>query len=95
MIGPRELDDIPYFAGRGATPADVEAGKATFAQDPPGSPYEMKLPARARHQNDDGSFEEVIIVQAENHSMSDDVVVGYKTTDGGAGVGLLWEMQLL
>ncbi len=95
MTDAGDLGDVPYFAGRGATPDDVDSGEAVFAQDPPGHPYTINLPKRARLQNGDGIREDIILVQAENHSTSDDVVIGYRNRDGGFGIALLSEVELL
>ena len=75
--------------------ADVEAGNAVFVLEPQGNPYEMNLPRRARFRNEDGSYEEVILIQAESHPNHSDVIVGYRQGDGRIGAAFLYEMELL
>lgn len=82
-----------FAAQLGAVAADVEAGLAIFAQDPPGRIFQMVLPKQARLRNEEGAWEHVLIVQAETHSTFDDVIVGYKTREGSNGVALLDEID--
>ncbi len=90
---------VPHIVGRVATEADVRAGSAAFftpvgPQDISNTPHHMSLPALALLRTDDGPRSiPVIIIQAEEGPRG--VIVGYRSLEGGNGVCLLSELDLL
>src|SRR5882672_7958266 len=90
---------VPHIAGRVATEADVRAGLAAFST-PVGPEYisntahHMPLPALAILRSDDEPRSvPVIIIKAEQGPRG--VIVGYRPLEGGNGVCMLSELELL
>jgi hypothetical protein len=85
--------DTPHVEGRAAEDRDVAEGRAVFAVG--GEPVELDLPSCAIVQEEGvGEPTPVILIQAER---LDDgtVAVGYRVVDGGAGIAMLDEVELL
>lgn len=93
-----EMQDVhkfPTIFGRLATKDDFEKGTAVFYQDPAGTIYKkLPLPSIAEIKDENGKVDKVIIVQTEGQANYNDVIVGYRTFDGGKGVALLSEFTL-
>ena len=83
----------PHVAGRTATDADVNAGRAVFAVG--GEPVDLGVPACAIVREDGiGEPTPVIVIQAER---LDDgtVAVGFRIVDGGTGIAPLDDVEFL
>ena len=83
----------PCVAGRTATDADVNAGRAIFAIG--GEPLEVDIPACAIVREEGiGEATPVIVIQAER--LEDGMVaVGYRLIDGGSGISPLDDVEFL
>ena len=83
----------PHVAGRTATDADVNAGRAVFAVG--GEPVDLGVPACAIVREDGiGEATPVIVIQAER---LDDgtVALGFRIVDGGTGIAPLDDVEFL
>ena len=83
----------PHVAGRTATDADVNAGRAVFAVG--GEPVDLGVPACAIVREDGiGEPTPVIVIQAER---LDDgtVALGFRIVDGGTGIAPLDDVEFL
>jgi hypothetical protein len=90
------LPKSEYVAGRVATTADVEAGRAVFVAEkegiPIGKPAKVTLPQYAWHR--DGTKKvAVVVIQAED--VGPQRILGAKKVAGGYLAGLASEFELL
>ncbi|MEI2429323.1 hypothetical protein RDV84_22445 [Lysobacter yananisis] len=85
-----------FIAGRAATPADVQAGRAEFALAhgavPASKPLPLLIPQYAYHRDGDKRVP-VIVVQGEE--LGGRKFVGARMADGVGLVGYLGEFELL
>ena len=89
---------VPHITGRVATEADVRLIAAFFTPVGPGyisnTPHQIPLPALAILRADDEPRSvPVVIIQAEQGARG--VIVGYRPLEGGNGVCMLSELDLL
>lgn len=98
--GPIDIDHwqvVPSTSGRIATEDDVRAGQATFYLGSPaeiGAAFaEMALPHCAIWRDEQGQQVPVVIIQSEQAGNRH--YIGFRLLDGGNGVGLRFEFQLL
>lgn len=90
---------VPHIAGRLATERDVKDGRAVFYLDDPNGigaesyvQCELPFPAILTDEESEDTTP-VIVVQAEK--VKDRVYMGYRLLDGGNGMCLLAELELL
>ena len=96
-IDVRDWQSTAYLADRLATEADVKQGRAVFFQtgeDIAVEPFPLGLPHAAilREEGADTAVP-VVIIQAERAGHQ--VLVGYRTVEGGNGIATLPEFELL
>ena len=88
---------IPAFEERAATQSDVDRCKAVFATGEGQSEIVLTagLPALAILTKEDGSEEQVVIIQIEKELGGPITVVGYVLPSGGNGAGTLPEFKIV
>jgi hypothetical protein len=83
----------PHVAGRPATDADVDAGRAMFAVG--GEPVDLDVPSCAIVREDGvGEPTPVIVIQAERIE-DGTVAIGFRLIDGGSGIATLDDVEFL
>ena len=76
--------EVPHTAGRAATEGDVLSGAAVFYVQGRSDAASISLPACAIQRLDDGSSQEVVVIQAE-HGPSG-ICLGVRPLSGGNGI---------
>jgi nucleotide-binding universal stress UspA family protein len=88
-----EWRNTPCVRGRAATEQDVEEGRAVFAAG--GEPVDLELPSCAIVTEEGiGEPTPVILIQAERLE-DDTIAVGFRLVDGGSGIAVLEDVELL
>ena len=92
----REWRRTPAVSGRLATEEDVSLGRAAFHLGGESArPYDLDLPAPAIVREEGvGEPTPVILIQAEELD-DDTIAVGYRLLDGGNGVCMLSDCEVL
>lgn len=83
----------PSVAGRTATDADVNAGRAVFSLG--GEPLDIDIPSCAIVREEGiGEATPVIVIQAERLE-DGTIALGYRMIDGGTGISPLEDVEFL
>jgi hypothetical protein len=85
--------EVPFVSARIATEADVASGAAVFYIQGESEPESITLPACAIQKLDDGSTEQVIVIQAEK--TPDGVYLGVRPLVGGNGICTIEEVEFV
>lgn len=83
----------PCVAGRPATEADVQAGRAVFYVPGDSAAAPMSLPCCAMRSREDGSEEPVVVIQAEIAPQG--TILGVRPLGGGNAICMDTEVRLL
>jgi len=97
LWGPIQLESwraTPCIQGRAANEDDVREGRAAFYMVGSSPAADITLPHCAVLQIENGKRLPVILIQAESDG-NGRVLVGYRPLNGGNGVCMLWEVDLL
>jgi hypothetical protein len=94
-ISANEWRNVPCVSGRPATEADVVAGAAVFYVPTGSAAATMQLPCCAILLQEDGSEQQVIVIQAELAPGRDCSVLGVRPLSGGNVVCTMSEVTLL
>ena len=86
---------MPFVSGRVAVEQDVKDGAATFYVQSGSSPYsKLGLPCLAELTFDDGTVEEIVVIQAE-FGPNGKIICGCRGFDGGEHVCTLSELKII
>jgi hypothetical protein len=88
---------VPHIKERIATEQDVIEGRAVFYINDGGEGHQtldIPIPSIAYHV-DSETNEKTMVVVIQGEQSADKEVIGYRMLDGGNGVCLLWELEVL
>ena len=94
-ISAHEWRNVPCVSGRPATEADVAAGSAVFYVPTGSAAATMQLPCCAILSQEDGSKQQVVVIQAELAPRGDGTVLGVRPLGGGNAICTTGEVTLL
>jgi hypothetical protein len=85
--------EVPFISARVATEEDVASGAAVFYIQGESEPESITLPACAIQKLEDGSTEQVIVIQAEKTPHG--VYLGVRPLVGGNGICTIEEVEFV
>jgi len=94
-ISANEWRNVPCVSGRPATEADVVAGAAVFYVPTGSEAATMQLPCCAMLSQEDGSEQQVVVIQAELAPRGDGTILGVRPLSGGNVICTTGEVTLL
>ena len=92
-ISASEWRSTPCVIGRPATEADVASGSAVFFIQGDSAAASMHLPCCAIQSLEDGSEQQVVVIQAE--LANQDTILGVRPLSGGNGICTIADARLL